>query len=416
MDLPESILLEDLSVLTDFNSLPSDHYVSDKSNRAALRAILTIFPDTPDPAILDPSTWKLPEGSVDNWFGQFETCPSTGRLHAHIYVEFKRTRRVRLNTLRNAISERTGNTGDIQLPKRTSAKQRQGAINYVLKDDSYNDSVPKFVWEHNSLKVKGPQPLPEKKSKRETTVEKQITYIESKPVSWSWDQIVHESLESKLLLATCSWGAKYHAGRAIGSERRVITDVIVCYGAGGTGKTTFAQSYGQNATTFSPEVYYKRNCDDGKFWGGGRTAYRNQPVIHLEEFCGQETATKFKEICDIGKSGPPVNVKNGGTILNHQSVIITSNVHPAGWFKNLCTNDPKQWPPIVRRFTKVLFFPANLPDGRPNRPTSTDEVYYVDQTQTFNEFLLDDYNCAKNHASEHWPLPSDSVNLWVGDI
>jgi hypothetical protein len=155
--------------------------------------------------------------------------------------------------------------------------------------------------------------------------------------------------------------------------------------------------------------YYKRNFEDGKFWGGGRTAYKGQRIIHLEEFCGQETAGNFKEICDIGNEGPSVNIKNGGTDLNHETVIITSNTHPAGWYRNMLEKDAKQWYPIIRRVTQLYYFPALRQDGTDNTPDADNLPYYIDQTEDLP--TIQSYPCAINHATKHWPLPQTEQNI-----
>jgi hypothetical protein len=340
------------------------------------------------------------------WCGQFEIAPETEILHVHIYVEFKNTHRIRWNTIKNTIFNVTNKHGNIQVPRRTSNKQRACAVNYVLKPDGIAPETEPFIWEYNCANLAyNPNLRNKKKQKQQTKDEKveiQVNWIESKPKHWTWDQIVHESKESKLLFATCSWGAKYHSGRMSENQRRTIKNVIIFYGAGGTGKTTMAQNYDIQPNESKYERYYKRNTDDGKFWGGGRTAYNGQRIIHLEEFCGQETAANFKEICDLDKHGASVNIKNSGIDLNHETVIITSNHHPAAWYKNLCKTDKKQWIPLCRRFTQVFFFPETKPDGEFNHPTATDQPYYIDQTDDFKNM---DYDTACEHAATHWPLP-----------
>ena len=160
-----------------------------------------------------------------------------------------------------------------------------------------------------------------------------------------------------------------------------IPGVVIMYGAGGTGKTTMCISY-DAASDLEPqnERYYRRNHEDGSFWGGGRTAYNGQRVIHFEEFSGQEPFSRVKEVCDIGKEGPAVNIKGSGTELNHTTVLFSSNIHPAGWYHNLWKLDPKQFHPFWRRVTKVLFFPAKRPDGALNIPDEDNEPYFIDQT------------------------------------
>jgi len=394
-----------------------DDFSTTVGNNMISRCILTAFvPDT-DPKWLQPTTW-FEEKRIGLWCGQFEECPETERLHIHIYVEFKHQFRLRWNTIRNTIERVSGKPGNIAAAKKVSAKQRQGAVNYVLKPDRMFETEP-FIWEHNKVEVCF-KPDAVKKQKRSKTDEReeQVNWIESKPKHWTWEQIVHESRESKLLLAACSWGAKYHAGRHAENPRRTIDKVIVLYGAGGTGKTTLAMKYDTKQDEDFHERYFKRNADDGKFWGGGRTAYRGQRIIHLEEFCGQETAANLKQICEIGKNGPSVNIKNSGTELNHDTVIITSNHHPAGWYRNLFKDDPKQWAPIVRRFTQVWFFPEKREDGSPNVPDAENHPYYIDQTGEFLSHAMRDYEFAHEHAETWWPLPErtepDAKRLKLG--
>lgn len=370
------------------------------------RCLLTMFPPDTDAQWLMPENYFFPKTQqiVSIWVAQFEHAPTTGKLHVQAYVEFVNSHRPRFNELKSIIKRVTGSAGNIQTAKRGSSKQRACAVNYCLKPSGRSPNTEPCIWKHNTTSVAFDEALFNNrvpKATKQDEKEAQLNYIESKPMHWSWDQILHETSASKLLLATCSWGPKYHAGRHASQPRRLITNVIVFYGAGGTGKTTLAHKWDTKDDEDFEQRYYKRNPDDGKFWGGGRTAYRGQRIIHLEEFCGQETAANFKEICDLGKSGPSVNIKNSGTDLNHDTVIITSNHHPSTWYRNHCTLDPKQWLPLVRRFTQVWFFPECRPDGSPNIPDADNPPYSIDQTEEFSSRMTYDDACC--HASIHWP-------------
>lgn len=376
------------------------------------RCIITGFPSSCDSKLLRPETWFKPE-SLQIWCGQFEECPKTERLHFHIYVEFKNEGRQRFETIRKRIEQVTGKPGDVKSAKKASGKQRQGAVNYVLKPEDRFHGTDCFIWERNKFTCQYKPFEKSKKNSREDVIEEQVNYIESKPKHWTWNQILHESDVSKKLLAACSWGPKYHAGRHEQAPIRLIKDVIIMYGCGGTGKTTLAQNWDIRDNEDFHERYYKRNSDDGKFWGGGRTAYRGQRIIHLEEFCGQETAANLKEICDLNKQGPNVNVKNGGGQLNHDTVIITSNHHPSAWYRQLFKQDNKQWTPVCRRFTKVFFFPELRPDGTRNIPDSENPPWYEDQTDTFldKEFQAS-YDKAVQHAADYWPLKEETPGFY----
>jgi hypothetical protein len=396
----------------DISTIDSDH-VNVTGNNKIQQCIVTCFPPDTDPKWLLPETYFKDTTIIQNWCGQFEKAGTTDALHFHVYVQFVNSKKPRFNALRKIFVDTLNNSSTVNIRKskhRMSSKSQDCSANYVLAPSKRAPDTEAFIWPHNKRKLEFKQDLwDSKKSKpsKEDRDKEIVDYIESKPKHWTWEQIVHENVDSKYLLASCAWGSKFHAGRHAETARRTIANVIILYGAGGTGKTTIAQSWSADEMPVIEERYYKRNYDDGKFWGGGRTAYKCQPIVHLEEFCGQETASKFKEICDIGKVGPTVNIKNGGIMLNHETVLITSNHHPAAWFRSMCQKDPKQWNPICRRFTQVWFFPEEREDGSPNRPSEGNPPYYIDQTDDFKSFM-DNYSDACEHASKYWAIPDST--------
>lgn len=412
---------EEVSILTTADeeeaTLEDDGLVTlgSKDRNTRIRAcIMTFFPTDDNEKWLLPETWlsDTDRGTLMVWCGQFELCPETDRLHGHIYVEFNHKSPKRFEWLRKLIARITGKPGNIAKTKRLTKMTRGNAVNYVLKPDGWiGGAKARFIWPHNKLKVEfNPETYANRASKkrkvkdsREDVDEKRRLYIETKPRWWLWEQVLHENDESKALLCTCSWGKTYHAGRYAEIKRRDIDNVVLLYGAGGTGKTTFAHSWDIREDEDAQERYYRRNPDDGAFWGGGRTAYKGQRVVHLEEYCGQEKLARFKELCDIGKPGPNVNVKNGGVALNHDSVIITSNHHPAAWYRHHMTADPKQFNPFWRRVTQVWFFPSHRPDGTLNVPDDTHAPYYVDQTDEWKS-MEGCWDTCLAHADQHWPL------------
>ncbi|AXH73196.1 MAG: putative replication-associated protein [Bacilladnaviridae sp.] len=407
----DDISLDELSVLSPLQVAEDDipdafpHDGTDRRQQIS-RAILTYFPDTVETIWLEPDTFFTdPKSLILNWVGQYEVCPSTAKLHVHIYVEFIHHARPRFEYLLQTWRHH-GLAVNIRRSQRSSAVQRQGAVNYCTDDEKRKLETRVYLWPHCSSPSKMVYSIAHAKPKtqsKDDKVEDMRVYIESKPMSWTWDKIVHETTESKKLLAVCSWGPKYHAGRHASVPRRNVSAVHLWYGAGGTGKTTNAMAYKTQETPDKDERYYRRNHDDGNFWGGGRTAYKGQQVIHYEEFAGQEPFNRLKEICDLGKPGPAVNIKQSGIDLNHDTVIFTSNVHPAGWFNNMWNADKKQFHPFWRRVTQVSFFPAHRPDGSLNVPDSDNPPFIIDQTADWVGFN-GDYDAALDHAEQHWPL------------
>jgi len=392
-----SVFSDDVSCLEGFT-------INTSSTRGANKigaAILTIFPPEHDQRYLDPLTW-YPEAYIKAWCGQFEITPNTEKLHAQIFVHFNHNHRPRFDALSKKIEDVTGSHGNIQVCKKMTRNALQCAINYCIKPETRHGNP--FIWRNTcqfdeALWNARPKP---KKDKADLDKER-IDWIESKPKSWTWEQIVHESPESKYLLGSCSWGSKYHAGRMATTERRTITNVIIYYGAGGTGKTTLAKSYDSKDGESEYERYYKRNHEDGHFWGGGRVAYHGQRVVHFEEFGGNEMFSNIKEWCDIGKTGPPVNIKNGGAFLNHETVIFTSNIHPGGWYKKLWQLDPKQFHPFWRRVTQVVFFPSHREDGTLNVPDESNPPFMIDQTEDWKN-MKGDFQACLAHAGVYWPI------------
>lgn len=385
----------------DDSSVLSSH-TADQTNKKISRFIATIFPPRTDDSFLKPETYFTDVSVIQMWCGQFEIC-TTGTLHAHIYCEFVRNTTFRFNRLVKLFTDGSGKSCDIQRAKRASLNQRQCAINYVQSPVKRAVNTEPYVWDKNKFACEFKVTAIDKKSKE---CEKMRLWIESKPIHWTWDQVVHENEDSKKMLATCSWGSRYHQGRAVSTEREIIKHVVVLYGAGGTGKTTFARKLQSCDWPDDNIRYYRRNTDDGHFWGGGRTAYRNQKVIHYEEFCGQETFSKIKEVCDVGNSGPSVNVKLSGIELNHAVVVFTSNTHPAGWYYNLWSNEPKQFQPFWRRITEVYFFPELRPNGSPNTPTAENPPYLINQTAEWKAMNGNFEDC-KSHANAYWGLSDD---------
>ncbi|UNI72601.1 MAG: replication associated protein [Avonheates virus SG_4_10] len=378
--------------------------VADNNKNRIGMGLITIFPPSTHPSWLDPKTY-FPDADdvLEAWCAKFEVAPATSTIHAHIFFKFTRAKRMRFNALRKLVSDIVGKGCNIRRSRSHSAENQQNVINYVLKTDTTAPDTVPFIW-NNSCSFSQTHWEKRTKSTGPTATEQRVTYINSKPIHWTWARIVHESVESQMLLADCSWGKKFHESRAVSIPRRTISNVILMYGAGGTGKTTLAEAWSSSNDEPVECRYYKRNSDDGAFWGGGSTAYKGQRVIHFEEFCGGETLSNMKTWCDVGKYGPSVNIKNGGAELNHDTVIITSNDHPAAWYRSKWAKDPKQFHPFWRRITKIWFFPALRPDGSYNRPDSENPPYYIDQTDDWIGFE-GEYPAAVAHAESHWPLP-----------
>jgi len=405
--------IDDLTVTTEAVPKPlddtSDLFTDQPTDKKKLirSGLLTIHPPSSHPQWLQPETYfPNADDIMEMWCAKFERGTQEGTLHLHAYFRLKHTHRMRFERLFSLITKHDGITGFNFLPQRAvSKKSTQCAVNYVLKPDTAVGEP--FIW---NASCQFDQKLWDERKKKLPEKEAVINHIMSKPWNWAWDALLHESDESRLLLAPCGWAKKLHESRATAQPRRKIKDVVILYGAAGTGKTTLAVEWDQQQGEEKDARYYRRNCDDGHFWGGGNTAYKGQRIIHFDEFTGQEKFNNLKEWTSLNQEGPPINVKGKGATLNHETVLFTSNTHPAGWYKNLWGKDPKQFDAFQRRVTRVLFFPELRPDGSINDPTNgwTDDVgcpyYYVDQTPEWVTFSRN-LDLAIEHAMTHWPIP-----------
>jgi len=390
-----------------------------------LRGIVTLFfeEDIDSLALwaLDPESYfNDAKACIKEWVGQWEICPTTNHLHVHIAVEF--TKRMRFQSIRDTFMAVPMVKGfNFKKGRGRSVHAIQCAVNYCIDPKKRHPEVPfnvAYFWPGNKSDWKFDQACADKqtskKPTKEQTIKEKIAVIDSFPYHMTWEDIIHSSEENKELFFGCSASERYHKTRHASQARRVIENVEIHFGAGGTGKSTFARQLGDKlGETTGRHERYTRNYDDGLFWGGGITKYAGQACVHLEEFEGQETLSKFKEICDIGNSGPNVNVKNGGTILNHSHVVVTSNTHPAGFYRGAWSKDPKQFAPFWRRITKVVFYPSHLPDGKLNTPKCDDEVYCIDQTEEWKA-LEGNYEACLKMSERDWALKDELDSIKRG--
>lgn len=383
----------------------SDLLASDITDKRKLvrSGLLTIHPPSAHPQWLQPETWFPDCDSIlDIWCAKFEKGLETENLHIHIYFKLKHNKPIRFQILQKWITKHQGIDGFNFKPQRAVTKNSvQCVVNYVLKPETSVLGCEPYIW---NASCAFDQKVYDQRHKGNGKKQKIIDHIMARDWTLSWASLVHESDESRLLLADCGWGKRFQEDRRAAQPRRKIENVVILYGAAGTGKTTMAMEWDSKPDESTKARYYRRSCDED-FWGGGATAYSGQRVIHYDEFGGQEKYSSLKEITSVGLPGPPVKVKGSGTDLNHDTVVFTSNVHPAGWYKGVWAKDPHQFKPFQRRVTKVLFFPANRPDGTENDPSNGGGYHFIDQTAEWASFG-DNLELAIEHAESCWPLPA----------
>lgn len=105
----------------------------------------------------------------------------------------------------------------------------------------------------------------------------------------------------------------------------VETICFVFYGAGGTGKSTFARKL---ASFLGPRTFKVPSAKgSGLYWDG----YSQGDVVLIDEFKGDRMKpTEFNMLVDRGAHQVPVH--GGTTEFNSKYIIITTNVTPRKWW------------------------------------------------------------------------------------
>jgi hypothetical protein len=121
------------------------------------------------------------------------------------------------------------------------------------------------------------------------------------------------------------------------APRRSDNDETICFvffGAGGTGKSSFARKLARRLSSedgASGDVFsLSPSKGSGQYWDG----YNQHDVVIIDEFKGNRMQpTDFNQLIDAGEFCVPVH--HGQVQFNSKVVIITTNVHPSQWWPNV---------------------------------------------------------------------------------
>lgn len=127
-------------------------------------------------------------------------------------------------------------------------------------------------------------------------------------------------------------------------------DVIVLYGAAGTGKT-------RKAYDIDPNLYHTTSTD---WWDG----YNGQDTILIDDFYGGIKYSKFLQLIDGYRYQLPI--KGAFTWKQWKTIIITSNQHPKTWYSRGMTDALK------RRISKIEKFEKSEEGGGIVLPTTSE--------------------------------------------
>ena len=249
--------------------------------------------------------WQLEKGENDT-------------PHIQAYLEFDK--RQRLTAVIKAVKKANGDLhGHCEMRKGT----QQQAVDYVSKEDTRIDGP----WEHGERAVL-------KQGQRTDLINLRDAIKEKR----KWTDILDDEANAPTLI-------KYH--KAASFMRSVYEleaqpawrnlEVIVLYGATGTGKTRRAVADGA----------YLWNPSTTEWWDG----YEGQEVICIDEFYGQMPIARMLRILDGYHCRLPL--KGSFTWALWSKVYITSNTHPDNWYGEGSGVPAQAKAALMRRITKI---------------------------------------------------------------
>lgn len=244
---------------------------------------------------LDPSLW--PHCTFATW--QLEISPEGNRLHWQGYAEFDT--QVAYSTLHTY--EGFNNPPAHFEARRGTQKQ---AIDYANKLET---------------RLEGPWTWGEAKHQGQNTALREVasalgagTSLRDIAMTHPVEMIRHASGISKM---------QHLVARPRPDDEQTLC--FVFYGAGGTGKSTFALKL---ARYLGDRIYRVPSAKgSGLYWDG----YSQGDVVILDEFKGNRMQpTEFNQLIDRGPHQVPIH--GGTTEFNSKYVIITTNVTPEKWW------------------------------------------------------------------------------------
>lgn len=263
------------------------------------------------PGIECPLSAWMASGDIDYLICQAELV---GHLHLQGYVQFKNNKRL---TALKKINQRA----HWELRKGTHAEARD----YCKKADS---------------RVNGPWELGTERDSqgKRTDLEAIGALVKAKKTDY---EIVEQVGAQAAKFSKHINFLRFVYTEADSDRQLQGVRVLVLYGATGTGKTYAAVNYiAGNKDYYICEA---PSHSSSKVWFDG---YQGQRTLILDDFAGSFCAFRFLlRLLDVYKL--KIEIKGGHVWAVWTTVVITSNIHPSGWYEHIDTS------PLARRINEI---------------------------------------------------------------
>lgn len=267
----------------------------------------------PDPAKPVPVFASLHSTFLQIVF-QYEKAPTTGALHYHFYVRYKRSQSAAYVT--KTFEKFCGTHPSISFCETPLSKVKAKA--YCRKACACD-------------KCHGPRALKCKRGTCPSVISGPWSYGEDEHPGERTDlqtvaKLVYEA--GTITAAPLDYQVRYHTGlNLIANQKkppiiRPLT-IYVLLGPTEIGKSFIVRM-------LFPDAYPLKHGNTGFWWDG----YNGEKDVIVEEFSGGMPLSAFNQLFDHYRV--QTDAKHGGQWGRFENIFITTNVHPRFWYPNLC--------------------------------------------------------------------------------